>query len=298
MYNPATRLLTVLEVDQRSVRRYVTMLQDMGVPIVGERGRHGGYRLRPGFKLPPLMLTDEEALAVVLGLLAARQLGLAAAAPAVEGALAKLDRVLPAGVREQVDAVQESVVFDLPPGATLPDGAVLRAFGTAVRQSRRLWIRYRSWRDLSERAIDPYGLVFRLGAWYAAGWCHLRSDLRVFRLERVQAVRLLEETFERPADFDARRHVHHALATMPDTWTVEVVLETTVEEARRRLSPIWGTLEPAPEGVLLRCNIGNLDRMAHHLLGLPWPVAVRRPPELVDAFRGMAERAAAVAERW
>src|SRR3990170_4068749 len=98
VYHPTTRVLTVLEllqargrlsgpeiaerleVDLRTVRRYVTMLQDLGIPVEAERGRHGGYRLRPGFRMPPLVFTDEEALAVMLGLLAARQLGLATTA--------------------------------------------------------------------------------------------------------------------------------------------------------------------------------------------------------------------------
>src|SRR5919206_1828063 len=106
MYHPTTRLLAVLEllqsrqrvggaelarrleVDERTVRRYVTMLRDLGIPVEAERGRHGAYRLRPGYKLPPLMFTDEEALAVVLGLLAARRLGFGVATPAIEGALA------------------------------------------------------------------------------------------------------------------------------------------------------------------------------------------------------------------
>jgi biotin operon repressor len=108
MYHPTTRVLTVLEllqshqrlsgpdlarrleVNVRTARRYITMLQDMGIPIEAERGRHGAYRLRAGFKLPPLMFNEDEALAVILGLQAARELGLAATAPAVEGALAKI----------------------------------------------------------------------------------------------------------------------------------------------------------------------------------------------------------------
>src|SRR5687767_9627859 len=103
MYFPATRVLTVLEllqargrmsgpelaarleVDTRTVRRYITMLQDLGIPVEAERGRYGTYRLRPGFKLPPLLFTDDEALALTLGLLLARRLELAMAAPAVEG---------------------------------------------------------------------------------------------------------------------------------------------------------------------------------------------------------------------
>src|SRR5918992_645638 len=117
LYNPTTRVLTVLEllqahgrmsgpelarrleIGERTVRNYIVMLQDLGVPVEAERGRYGAYRLRPGFKLPPLMFSEDEALGVTLGLLAARELGLAGEAPAIEGALAKLARVLPERVR-------------------------------------------------------------------------------------------------------------------------------------------------------------------------------------------------------
>src|SRR2546430_539200 len=130
MYQPTTRLLTVLEllqarpslsgaelarrleVDGRTVRRYVMMLQDVGIPVEATHGRNGGYRLRPGFKLPPLLFTEEEALAVTLGLLAAHKLGLAVAAPAVEGALAKGGRALPTAFRGRVHAADETPVFE------------------------------------------------------------------------------------------------------------------------------------------------------------------------------------------
>ena len=125
MYHPTTRVLTVLEllqahhrmtgpelaerleVDVRTMRRYVTMLQDLGIPVEAERGRYGGYMLRPGFKLPPLMFTEDEALALTLGLLSARKLMLAPAVPAIEGALAKVERVLPEAVQAPVQAIQD-----------------------------------------------------------------------------------------------------------------------------------------------------------------------------------------------
>src|SRR6267154_2591198 len=131
MYHPTTRVLTVLEllqahrqmsgpklaerleVDVRSVRRYIVMLQDLGIPIEAERGRYGTYRLLRGFKMPPMMFTEDEALALTLGLLAARRLGMTIAAPAVEGALAKIDRVLPESLRERVQALQETLVLDV-----------------------------------------------------------------------------------------------------------------------------------------------------------------------------------------
>src|SRR5262245_48115208 len=119
MYSPTTRVLTVLELLQsrervtgaeiaerlevhiRTVRRYIAMLEELGIPIEAERGRYGAYRLLPGYKLPPLMFTPEEALATMLGLLAVRRLGLAATAPGVEGAIAKWERVLPLPLRDK-----------------------------------------------------------------------------------------------------------------------------------------------------------------------------------------------------
>src|SRR5262245_40433041 len=144
MYHPTTRLRAVLEllqsrgrigggelarrleVDERTVRRYVTMLRDLGIPVEAELGRYGAYRLRPGFKLPPLMFSDEEALAVVLGLLAARRMGLTVDVTATEGALAKIERVLPETLRSQLQAVSAAITPDLrQAGQAAPRAAVL-----------------------------------------------------------------------------------------------------------------------------------------------------------------------------
>src|SRR3984893_1518135 len=110
-----------LQVDVRTVRRYVAGLQEMGIPVEGERGPAGGYRLRPGYRLPPLMFTNEEALALVVGLLAAQRLGLVQQGSAVQGALAKLDRVLPDQLRGRVRAAQSRVA--LGPGRAARGGA-------------------------------------------------------------------------------------------------------------------------------------------------------------------------------
>ena len=166
MYHPTTRVLTVLEllqahgqisgpdlaarleVNARTVRHYITLLQDMGIPIEAERGRAGGYRLRPGYKLPPLMFSEDEALALAVGLLAARRLGLAGAAPAVEGALAKVERVMPETLRARIKAVQETLVLEGSAFYTAPDGATVLTFSTAAQRRR---LRFR-----------PHGLVHLL----------------------------------------------------------------------------------------------------------------------------------------
>jgi predicted DNA-binding transcriptional regulator YafY len=316
VYHPTTRVLTVLELLQahgrisgpdlaarlevniRTVRHYITLLQDLGIPIESERGRAGGYRLLPGFKLPPLMFTEDEALALTVGLLAARRLGLAAAAPAVEGALAKVERVMPATLRRRMEAVQETLVIDGASFYTAPAGGVVLTFSSAAQQHRRVQMRYRARGEReTERALDPYGVVFYDGRWFAVGYCHLRAGLRMFRLDRVLRVELRDELFARPADFDSLAYVVYSLANAPGTWAVEVWLATTIDAARQHVPAAMATLEPDADGVALRCHVENLDWIARFLVGLGFPIVVRRPPELRDTLRQLAAEIAAAAER-
>jgi predicted DNA-binding transcriptional regulator YafY len=316
MYFPTTRVLTILEllqsrqqlsgpdlaerleVNTRTVRRYITMLQDLGIPVEAERGRYGAYRLRPGFKLPPLMFTEDEALALTLGLLAARRLGLTAAAPAVEGALAKIERVLPLALRERVQAVQETLILDFTHTGPTPRSEVVVTLCAAAQQQRRVWIRYSSWQaETTERTVDLYGIVYRSGFWYAVGYCHLRAGLRVFRLDRVLQAELRDETFERPPDFDSLAYVMRSLANTPTTWVVEVLLETTLEEAQQYVPPVIATLEQASDGIMFRCSVGHLEWLAHFLSGLGCPLIVLRPTELRDELHKLSVRIAEMAAR-
>ena len=316
MYFPTTRVLTILEllqsrqhlsgpelaerleVNTRTVRRYITMLQDLGIPVEAERGRHGSYRLRPGFKLPPLMFTEDEALALTLGLLAARKLGLTAAAPAVEGALAKIERVLPLALRERVQAVQETLILDFTHTGPTPGSEVVVTLSAAAQQQRRVWMSYSSWQaDITDRTVDIYGIVYRSGFWYAAGYCHLRAGMRVFRLDRILQAELLDETFERPADFDSLGYVMSSLANTPTTWAVEVLLETTLDEAQQYVPPVIATLEQASDGVMLRCSVGHLEWIAHFLSGLSFPFIVLQPTELREELQKLSARIAEMATR-
>ena len=319
MYHPTTRVLTVLEllqahrqmsgprlaerleVDVRSVRRYIMMLQDLGIPIESDRGRYGTYRLLRGYKLPPLMFTEDEALALTLGLLSARRLGMAIAAPAVEGALAKIDRVLPEALRERVQAVQETLVLTSisPERSRLaPDSSVVLTLSTATQQEKRVWMRYQSGQAAeTERAVDPYGLIFHAGLWYTVGYCHLRQDLRMFRLDRVLQAKLLEDAFTRPPNFDSLDYLRRSIANMPGTWKVEVLLEMPWEEAERQVPPTLAMLDQAQDGVVLSCYTQELSWMASFLVGLRCPLIVREPPELHEALRTLAEEIVQLAER-
>ncbi|HEX5499182.1 MAG TPA: YafY family protein [Thermomicrobiales bacterium] len=314
MYHPTTRVLVVLEllqahgrmtgpeiaerleVDLRTVRRYVTMLQDLGIPVEAERGRYGGYRLLPGYRLPPLMLTDDEALAVTLGLRATLSLGLAAAGPAVHGALAKVERVLPPDVRRRVNAVQQTLTIDLDQQPLAPATETLLTFAEAARERRQVWMRYASGGGVvTERVVDPYGLVHLVGRWYVAGYCHLRADQRVFRLDRVETAQLQADSFTPPPSFDALEFVRASLAESPWDWQVEALLQTTLETARRRAPAHRALLDATDEGVVIRINVDDLDWAARFLIGLGCPFVIREPPELRVVLRALAAELAAAA---
>ena len=288
-----------LEIGERTVRRYAAMLREMGIPIEAELGRYGGYSLRSGYRLPPMMFTDEEALGLALGLLAARHLGLAGVAPAVEGALAKLERVMPEALRGRVRALQEAVsIAAARPRAPARSEALL-TIAAAVDEQRRARLRYRSgWSRETEREVDPYGVMHREGYWYAVGHCHLREGMRLFRLDRVLEAEMLEETFARPAGLDSPGAVLSAVAnTSGDRWSVEVLLETRVEEVRGQLPSVGLSLEQTEGGTLLQCSTWSLEWPARVLAGLDCSFVVRRPAELRDALEQRAEKLTALAKR-
>lgn len=229
---PTTRVLAVLEllqahgqvsgaeiarrldVDVRTVRRYIAMLEEMGIPVLAERGRAGGYALVAGFKLPPMMFSEDEALALSVGLLAAKGLGLERAAPAIAGAQAKLERTMPAGLRQRVRAIGETVQLDLRRAAGATGNAFLPDLSVAARAGRRVRLDYADASgQASMRALDPYGLAYHDGCWYAVGWCHLRAAVRSFRLDRIRALAPLDESFARPQGFDALAWLVRAVAT-------------------------------------------------------------------------------------
>lgn len=279
-----------LEVDERTVRRYAARLADLGIPVETRRGRYGGYRLLPGYRLPPLMLTDDEAVAVVLGLLAGRRLGVAPTV-ASDSALGKVRRVLPAALRDRVTALRATLGLTMTAReATMPDSSVLLTLASAARERRRVRLTYRSWRgEDTERDLDTYGLVLHSGRWYASGLDHLRGEVRTFRLDRVAAVAPLEETYEDPGGFDAVAHVTRSLAAVPYAHEVEVVLTMPLTEARRRIPASVATLTATDEGVLVRARAERLDGMAAMLAGLGRPFVIRAPEELRAAVRALGE---------
>ena len=315
MSRPTTRVLAVLEllqthgrmngselakrieVDARTLRRYIVTLEDMGIPITADRGRHGAYMLVAGFKLPPMMFNEEEALALSIGLVAARGLGLARAAPAVASAQAKLERVMPAALMRRVRAVDETVALDLSPAVPPRDNAALMVLSAAAQARQRVHMRYRAAsRQETERDFDPYGVAYRGGCWYAVGVCHLRGGLRSFRLDRVLGAEPLEKHFTRPREFDVLSYLALNIATLPRAFAIEVLLKTELPAAMAELPDTLGVLERVPGGVLLLAQADDLEWFARRLAGLSFDFEVRRPAALRVALDACAKRLARLAK--
>ncbi|WP_412027785.1 helix-turn-helix transcriptional regulator [Deinococcus yunweiensis] len=313
MYDPSMRVLTVLEllqsreevtgaelarrleVSPRTVQRYVARLQDLGIPVEGRRGVGGAYRLKPGFQLPPLMFTGEEALALALGLRALTHLGLHALAPAAQGAGAKLTRTLPHALRDDVQALELSVQLDASPWVVGTDATLLSVLLRAVRGQCAVAFTYAAPRTPpTTRRADVYRVVHLDGRWYAVGHCHLRGALRSFRLDRMQALSVLDEPFSPPPDFDALAYLR---STLPEraAHDVSVWLAAPPELLRGHVSGWHTDLSPENGGTRLRARRDNLSSFAAFLLGLGCDFRVDSPPELRAEFGRLAQRSAALA---
>ncbi|MCK7596483.1 YafY family transcriptional regulator [Microbulbifer sp. CAU 1566] len=312
MSNPTTRVLALLEllqshgnasgcelaqmlgVDGRTLRRYIATLEEIGIPLTAERGRYGGYRLVSGYKLPPMMFTNDETLAISLGLLAARSLSAGDISTAVASAQAKLERVMPQKLKQQLRALDDSVTLDLVPTAA-PTSETLAALATATQSRCRVIFDYTSSREnaddaVTQREFDPYGLVFRYGRWYAVGHCHLRAEIRTFRLDRMRQLRRLESPFERPLDFDAAGYLRGSFAAMEQGFEVKLFLHTDLETATRMLGDELGLLTPKGDGVLWRAQTGCLGWFASQLVRLPYDFEILSPADLKTELRRHAEK--------
>lgn len=300
MYHPTTRVLAVLavlqahgrmsgpelaqrlEVNIRTLRRYIIMLQDLGIPIEAERGRNGAYVLSPGFKLPPMMFTNEEALALTLGLISARRLNLPDTERAVESALAKLERVMPLELKSRVRALTETITLDRSPApSTPPSEMVLSSMSSAAQLQQRVNIQYHpSQGEDTERDFDPYGLTYYQQKWYAVGYCHLRRALRSFRLDRITNINTRDEHFQRPAGFDPLAHIMQAIATLPRRFAFELLLKTDIATAEREVFDVLGILEATNDGIILRGSVEDLDWLARQISIFSFDFVIHEPAEL------------------
>jgi predicted DNA-binding transcriptional regulator YafY len=301
MTQPASRLITLimllqrqpnqkagdlaekLGVSVRTLHRYFAALDEMGIPVYTERGRHGGFSLVRGYKMPPLVFTPQEATTVYLGASLVDEIWGGVYHEAVQGAIAKLDNVLPDEQRQEVAWARRALV------ATGLHRSDLQALGNALeilrkgaRALRIVRILYRSSSQTEPqwRALDPYSLVHRWGWWYVVGYCHLRRALRSFRVDRIVELALTGESFQAPADFD----IHAYLAAEFQGHSMSPVrMRFTAPGAPVALDnrAFWETLEQQPDGtILVTFSTPDLDWAASTVLAYGPLVTVLEPPEL------------------
>jgi len=283
-----------LGVSERTIRRYAVALDELGIPVDGQPGVGGGYRLRPGTRLPPLMLSDEEAAAVVFGLVIAEQRGLGGS----EGALTKIGRVLPEQLTRRVGRLRDELRLSGEPDPTPTSSETLLLIAEALRRRRTLHIDYAR-RDgtPSTREIEPLGLVARRGRWYVPARDHASDELRTFRADRITEATIGEPAAPPEPGFDPAAHVVQMLARMPAAWEIEVHLDAPLHEIAARLPPTLAELSAEGSGTRLEMHADSLDWAAGVLAGLRADFYVVRPDELKKQVAQLAARLALSSKR-
>ena len=288
----AEELARRFEISLRTVYRDIAALGEAGVPIVGEAGV--GYSLLRGYHLPPLMLTEDEAAALTVGAEMLRQFGDASVIEPMTSAIDKLRAVLPRDRQEQVDRLAQQTVISGRPGRVATDPAAqpwLLAVqrGVAQRRVLRLSYRTRSRGDETLREVEPLGVVFYGGAWYLVAWCRLRKDYRHFRIDRVQRLELLAETFATRPDFSLKAHLaaeSHRDETMPARiWLADAVINRARAES-------WATLiedRRRDEGAEFTVYTFSLEWLARWVLGFGACAEALEPGRLRELVRAEAE---------
>lgn len=323
MARPTARVLAVLEllqaggthtvadlahrlgVDERTVRRYVEHLRELDIPVDGTPGRYGGYRLARHYRLPPLMLTDEEALAVVWALLLSERSGSGPTQTSAAGsAAAKVRRVLPPALARRIDAVVETVDFATPGDEDHQEGAdaslapTLLRLAEAARERRPVAFGYTTRQGrAAQRSVQPHGIVAHDGRLYLTGFDAARQAMRTFRLDRITDVRLLEGTFAALPGTDPVQQVLGPLAPSPQLHEVSILIRGDITHVRSRMPETLASVEPVdpdPEKadgwlrVFLRAEL--LEWVVGTLAMLDRPFIIERPQALREVAAALGRR--------
>ncbi|GAA0321828.1 WYL domain-containing protein [Streptomyces polychromogenes] len=283
-----------LGVTPRTVRRDVDRLRELGYPVNASPGTGGGYQLGAGAELPPLLLDDDEAVAVAVGLRTAAGNGVEGIGEASVRALAKLEQVLPGRLRGRVSALNEFTVPMLRgPGRDTVDPAVLTELATVCRDGERLRFGYRDHGGaVSRRTVEPHRLVCTERRWYLVAWDLDREDWRTFRADRIEPRPPHGPRFApRPAPAeDLAAYVSEGVSQRAYAARAVVRLRVPAEEAARFVGPADGVVEPLDgESCLLRTGAVNLDVLVIHVMLLGCEFDVVEPPELTGRIRALRD---------
>jgi predicted DNA-binding transcriptional regulator YafY len=287
-----------LDVDVRTVRRDVQKLRDLGYPVHATPGT-AGYRLGAGAKLPPLLLDDDEAVAVAIGLRMAASGAVASIDEASVRALTKLEQVLPSRLRHRVGALH-SVTVAMPASGPVIDPDTLTAIAAGCRDHHRLRFDYqRHDGSTALREAEPYRLVHTGRRWYLLGWDTDRQDWRTYRVDRLR-LRVPNGPRFTPRqipDPDVAGYLSRNVSTAPYRYQARIVLHVAPEQAADRIPPTVGAIEVIDAHTcLLSTGSDSLDELAVYIGLFGFPFHIQEPPELVDHIRGLAARLADAAD--
>ena len=310
MPNVATRLITLililqnkpnqkasdlagrLGVSVRTLHRYFEMLDEMGIPVYAERGPYGGFSLVRGYKLPPLIFSIEEAVAVYMGTNLVSETWGELYRDAAQGAMAKIENILPNEQRDEINWARRSLVTTNLYRADLTSlSPIMEKLRSAAREHRQISVVYQSQTNSKpgKRKINPYVLMFRAGWWYVVGYCHLRTALRTFRVDRIQKLEILNQTFVMPDEFDIHAYLEKEFKNQP---TVQARLRFIPEAVHIVTGnrSMWESIKENPNGSMdVTLTAPDLHWLASMTLSFANWVIVMEPQELREMVRDWAQ---------
>jgi predicted DNA-binding transcriptional regulator YafY len=282
-----------LDVSRRTIRRDVERLRELGYPVESLRGPAGGYRLRAGTAMPPLLLDDDEAIAIAVGLRTAARASVTGIEETAVRALVKLEQVLPAHLRRRVGALGAATIAPAVGGPTV-DPRHLTVIAAACRDTECLRFAYRS-RDGtdSRREVEPHSLVNLGRRWYLVAWDRRRDDWRTFRVDRLARPAPSGVRFEprRLPARDAAAYVEQSITGAPNRYEARVTLHASADQIAGRVPAYWGTIkEIDARSCEYRTGDEDLGWLAVRIAMLGVDFEVHEPPELAEHLRSLADR--------
>ena len=289
----AAALAAELDISERTVHRYMAMLEEMGIPIYSERGPYGGFSLVRGYRLPPLIFTAEEATVLYMGANLIKEVWGQTYKEAATAVTAKLDNVLPDDLRQEVARARQSlVVGELTARDYRPWEPTIHTLRECIAARRCVRLLYRDFaHENTDRVLEPYALTFQWGLWYLVGFCRLRQALRTFRLDRIQEVSSVQEAFTLPRDFSVREYLARTMRFEP-VHAVVVHLDASVAPDVRERHGHWMDIQDHADGsITARFGVARLDWSAGWVLSHGSAAVVLEPPALIARVRDSAEGA-------
>src|SRR5919198_326326 len=290
---PGSELAERLGVSGRTIRRDVERLRELGYPVDSLTGPAGGYRLRAGAAIPPLLLDDDEAIAIAVGLRTAARASVTGIEETAVRALVKLEQVLPAQLRRRVRALGSATV-SLPVGGPTVDPQHLTLLAAACRDCERLRFAYTSRNGTeSRREVEPHALVNLGWRWYLVAWDRRREDWRTFRVDRLARPASTGVRFaaRRLPAKDAAAFVKESMTGAPNRFEARVTLRAAAHEIAGRIPAHWGTIQPIDARTCeYRTGDDDLGWLALRVAMLGVDFEVHEPPELVEHLRALGKR--------